>query len=292
MALRGIQPDAVEKRLKCLMYGVSGAGKTYAAISFPKPYLIDAEKGSENSQYCAQLKKTGGAVFRTTDFDEMLAEIKELAINKHDYRTLVIDPLTVIYNNVLEQCATKRITAQNPDGMAHGGHYIASNAKMKQLMGLLLKLDMNVIITSHSKTEYGHNMTVLGNTYDCYKKLDYLFDLVFEIKKGALDSEAIVKKSRVENFNQGDRFPFSYDEIADRYGREILEKVSDSKIFATNEQVLLVTDAIESFNVSRETIDKWLTKAGVSALEDMPYNAMDAVIKHFESKQQQEETQQ
>ena len=45
---------------------------------------------------------------------------------------------------------------------------------MKHLLSLLLRLDMNVIITAHSKNEYGNNMVVLGQTFDCYKKLDYL----------------------------------------------------------------------------------------------------------------------
>lgn len=62
MALRGIQPELVKKRLKTLMYGVAGAGKTIAAISFPQPYLIDAEKGYEHQEYLDKLKENGGCV--------------------------------------------------------------------------------------------------------------------------------------------------------------------------------------------------------------------------------------
>ena len=101
MALRGIQPELVQKRLKCLMYGVAGVGKTMAAISFPKPYLIDTEKGFEHQQYLDKIKENGGCVFHTTNFEELLTEVKALATEKHEYKTLIIDPLTVIYSNLV-----------------------------------------------------------------------------------------------------------------------------------------------------------------------------------------------
>jgi GTPase SAR1 family protein len=66
MALRAIKPKAVEKRLKALFYGSAGVGKTTASIQFPRPYLIDTEKGAENDQYVKMLEKTGGVIFQTT----------------------------------------------------------------------------------------------------------------------------------------------------------------------------------------------------------------------------------
>lgn len=290
MALRGIQPELVQKRLKTLMYGVAGAGKTMAAISFPKPYLIDAEKGFEHQQYLDILKANGGSVFHTTDFEELLTEVRSLTTEKHDYKTLIIDPLTVIYNNLVEKCATDRISPQNPDGMAHGGHYIASNRKMKQLINLLIKLDMNVIITSHSKNEYGHNMIVLGQTFDCFKKLDYLFDLVFEIQKKAHERIAVIKKTRIEAFPESDRFPFSYDEIAKRYGRDILEKDSEAVLLATPEQISEAKRFVALLNVKQETIDKYFKKGQASDWDEMPQSAMASIIEHFKSKITTQET--
>lgn len=289
MALRGIQPELVQKRLKTLMYGVAGAGKTMAAISFPKPYLIDTEKGFEHQQYLDKLKENGGCVFHTTDFDELLTEIKALATENHPYKTLIIDPLTVIYNNLVEKCANDRISPSNPDGMAHGGHYIASNRKMKQLINLLIKLDMNVIVTSHSKNEYGHNMTVLGQTFDCYKKLDYLFDLVFEIHKKGKMREAVIRKTRITSFPEGDRFPFSYDEIAKRYGREILEKDCESQL-ATSEQIAEAKNLINmmhesALQIRQETIDKWFKKADATDWDEMSRTHMECIIEFLKSRQ-------
>ncbi|MGC2661779.1 MAG: AAA family ATPase [Bryobacteraceae bacterium] len=284
MALRGIQPELVQKRLKCLMYGVAGVGKTMAAISFPRPYLIDTEKGFEHKQYLDKIKANGGCVFHTTSFDELLTEIKALATEKHEYKTLIIDPLTVIYSNLVDQCARERISPTNPDGTAHGGHYMAVDRKMKQLINLLIKVDMNVIVTSHSKTLYGHNMTVLGQTFDCYKKLDYLFDLVFEINKKGKVREAMIKKTRMEPFPESDRFPFSYDEIANRYGREILEK-DCQELLATAQQISQVKSFIKLMDIKQVTIDKWFKKGEATDWDEMSRPVMECIIAYLKSKQ-------
>src|SRR5580692_879916 len=176
--LRGKKPSDAEKnkRFKAFFYGSAGVGKTMASIGFPKPYRIDTEKGAENSQYCKLLNDNGGSIFQTSDFDEVTKEVKILLSEKHDYKTLIIDPLTTIYNDLLDKAAISM-------GTEFGRHYGEANKHMKKLISLLLKLDMNVIITSHSKTEYGDNMKVVGSTFDCYKKIDYLFDLVLNIQK-------------------------------------------------------------------------------------------------------------
>ena len=278
MALRGIQPQLVEKRLKCLMYGVGGSGKTMAAISFPKPYLIDCEKGSDHKPHMDKLIETGGQVFHSSDFDEVLNEIKELATTPHEFKTLIIDPLTVIYDNLLDKSAADRASPSNPDGLAHGGHYIATNRKMKYLMRCLLALDMNVIITSHSKNEYGHNMVVLGSTFDCYRKLDYLFDLVFEIQKKGKFREAVVKKSRIATFPDGDRFSFSYEEVANRYGREILEKDAVAIECCTIDQISEFLRLQIVLKIKNEWCEERLKKAGVELWEDMPKETMTKII--------------
>src|SRR3990167_10503635 len=254
MALRGKKPDTVEKRLKALFYGQAGVGKTMAAIQFPAPYLIDTEKGAENDQYIELLNNHQGAIFQTTDFDELLTEIKSLLSEEHSYKTVIIDPLTTLYNDLLDKCA-KQV------GTEFGRHYGEANKYMKHLLNLLLRLDMNVIITSHSKNEYGANLSVLGTTFDCYKKLDYLFDLVFEIQKRGKDRVGITKKSRIEGFPDGDSFPFSYDEIATRYGREILERDAVAEVLASKEQVAELRYLVDLYKEPYEIVQKWLDRS-------------------------------
>jgi hypothetical protein len=275
--LRGIKPEKVEKRLKALFYGAAGVGKTTAAIQFPQPYLIDTEKGASNEQYVNLLKKSGGVIFQTSDFSELINEIKALLTEKHEFKTLIIDPLTTVYNDLLDKSAAKH-------GTEFGRHYGEANKKMKELLNLLLRLDMNVIITAHQKNEYGQNLSVLGQTFDCYKKLDYLFDLVFEIQKRGKERVAIIKKSRIESFPDGEYFPFSYKEISTRYGKDILEKDSIPESLATKEQIEELKFLIDLYHENPETVQKWLDKAEASTFEEVNYSIMEKLINHMKLK--------
>lgn len=282
--LKAKKPATIEKRLKALFYGSAGAGKTTAGISFPKVYLIDTEKGAENDSYVKLLEKGGGAIFQTTEFEEVIDQVIALSSEKHDYKTLVIDPLTTIYHTLLDKAARDRISDKDPDGTAFGGHYNVVNKKMKQLLTLLTRLDMNVIVTSHSKNEYGANLAVIGTTFDAYKKLDYLFDLVFEIQKRGKDRVALVKKTRVDGFPEGDIFPFSYDEIANRYGRSILERDAVVEALATQEEVTELKGLIELFHIEPDQLEKWLDKCNANAIEELSQINIIKIIDHLKSK--------
>jgi len=271
MALRGKKPEAVVKRLKLFLFGPPGSGKTTAALQFPKPYFIDTEKGAENEQYVKMMEKQGAAYFGTTDADDVITEVTALLTTKHDYRTLVIDPLTVIYNDLIEKGMLEK-------GEEFGRYKIPADRKIKHLLNLLMRLDMNIIITSHAKDRWvrgkdskGKDTAVQdGITFDCYSKLDYLFDLVLRIEKGTKGRTGVVVKTRIETFPEGDVFPFNYDTIADKYGRTLLEAQSVPESLATPEQIEELTRLVKVLSIPPETVDKWLTKAKAESLEEMP----------------------
>jgi RecA/RadA recombinase len=263
MALKGIAPTAVQKRLKCMMFGPAGVGKTTAAIQFPKPYLIDTERGAENEQYARLLAERGGVIFQSPDFDEMVAEVLALMTEAHEYRTLIIDPITVVYNDLLEK-------AEIQVGTDFGRHYGEANKRMRHLINLVLRLDMNVIVTAHGKTMYGDNLAVMGQTFDGWKKLDYIFDLVFELQRRGNERVGVVRKTRITEFPEGDVFPFTYDEIADRYGRAMLERDAAPVALATPDQIEEVTRLLEMRRDGDDLREKWCAKANAETLAEMP----------------------
>lgn len=279
MALRGVKATSVEKRLKVLFYGQAGVGKTTAAINFPKPYIIDTERGSENNQYTKLLDKNGGMVFHCTDFDDVIKEVKSLISEKHEFKTIIIDPFTTIYNNLLDSESMKV-------GTDYGKHYGEANKKSRQLINLLIRLDMNVIITMHSKNEYmkqGKELLISGQTFDGYKKLDYLFDLVIEVKKKGKDRQGIVKKTRIEKFEEGESFNFCYEKIAEKYGKSILEKDSESQQLASKDQIQKIKRLSDLLNL-QELIDKTLTKYSCSQLDELPFDVATKFIEFLHGK--------
>lgn len=278
MPLRAVKPKEIQKRLKALFYGKAGSGKTTAAVSFPKPYLIDTEKGSENGSYIKILEERGGSILQTSDFEEITQEVKSLLTEKHDYKTLVIDPLTIPYDQLLGLCGLKV-------GTEFGRHYSEAKKHMNNLISLLYRLDMNVIITSQAKNEYGNNMVVIGQTYDCFKGLDYAFDLVFEVeKRGKHERVAQIKKSRIEAFPDGDVIPFSYEEIVNRYGKEILERDVVIQRTASESQIQELEHLINIFKIQPVIVQKWLDKEKVDSFEYLTHDYAERIIQTLQQK--------
>jgi hypothetical protein len=287
MALRGKKPSTVEKRFKALFYGPPGSGKTTAAIQFPKPYLIDTERGAENDQYVKALEASGGAYFATNDPDDMIAEVRALLGEPHPYRTLIIDPLTVIYNDLLDKAAEEV-------GTDFGKHKGPANRKIKHLLNLLLRLDMNVLITSHAKPKWVRTKDAKGKdtavqegvTFDCYDGLDYLFDLVIEVGRRGKDRVGTTRKTRLESFPEGETFTFNYDTVAEKYGRDLLERDTRVQQLATPDQIAEAARLVKVLRIDEAIIAKWLDKARAQTWGEMPADAMTKCIDWLRGKAQ------
>jgi len=280
MALKGKKPTTVEKRLKMLMFGEAGVGKTWAGIQFPKPYLIDTEKGAENDQYVKMLNDSGGVIFQSNDPEEVIAEVTALMTEKHEYRTLVIDPLTTLYNDLLDRAALEV-------GTDFGRHKGLADRPIKRLLNLLVRLDMNVVITSHAKPNWARTKdsrgkdTVVqdGMTFDCYGRLDYLFDLVIHLQRRGEKRIGTVRKTRIDSLPMDSEInPWSYAEFAKLYGGDILERQAVPQQLASAEQITTLSKLTKNLNIPEETQSKWLDKAQATVWDEMPADVMDKCI--------------
>jgi len=270
MPLIAKKPTKKDKRLKLMIFGPPGVGKTTAAIQFPKPYILDTERGAENDQYVDAINKSGGAILSTTSFDTIVDQVRALASEPHEFRTLVIDPITVIYDDLVAYWE-KRV------GTDFGRGYSAAKKQWKRLTALISTLDMNVVMTSHAKNQYaeGTAMKIIGMTYDGPKGADYYMDLVLEAIKDGEDRSCRIAKSRVSSLPEGEVIPFGYDEVAERYGRDVLERDAVVVEFATTEMVQWVSDHLAQRNDGPDLEGKWLRAAGVAELADMTKEQME-----------------
>jgi len=273
--LRAKKPEAVTKRLKLFMFGPAGVGKTTAAIQFPNSYIIDCERGAEN--YDKIITASNSVVFQTTDLQDVISEVKALLTEKHEFRTLVIDPITTVYNDLLDKC-------ESQVGADFGRHYGAANKQMKRLANLIMALDMNVVITAHAKAEYGQNFAKIGYTFDGWKQLDYWFDLVVELSKKGKKRLARVTKTRIERFPDDEVFEWSYNAIKRRCDVGILEREANAVQLASPQQVAEIKELLAVVRLPEGTTDKWFAKAGVDVWEDMPADAMAKCIDYVKSR--------
>lgn len=200
-------------RLKALFYGGAGAGKTTAALQMPRPYVIDTEKGAVH--YKEIIKRQNGAVYYTNSLREIVEIVKALATEKHDYLTLVIDPVTTIWKYAVDE-AEARV------GAKYGRHIGEAKKLVTKLENYMSQIDMNVICTSRAKDVFNEDR----QTMDAWKGLDYFFDIIIEIERQDNRKRfARIEKSRMPNrLEELSRFEWSYDTLAERFGREDLER--------------------------------------------------------------------
>ena len=85
-------------------------------------------------------------------------------------------------------------------------------------------------------------------------------------------------------FPDGETFPFSYDEISNRYGKDILEKDATVQVLATPDQVKEMARLIDLIKVPEEVSQKWLDKNDAETWEEMPVDAIQKCIDHLKSK--------
>jgi hypothetical protein len=279
VALRAKKPEAIEKRLKLFVFGEMGVGKTTAAIQWKNSYFIDCEHGGEEKQYRQQLQAANSEIFQTCELREIVAEVRELRVAQHDFRTVIVDPITVPYHDtVIEQ--------EDVVGTEWGAHYREAGKELRKLFKLLMLLDMNVILTAHAKWEYqevGGQMKRVGVTFDAWDKLGYMFDLVLHMEKHAGKRTVTVRKTRIEAFSDGETFEWSYAEFVRRYG-ETIEKQATPAELATADQIQTLTSLLDTVKVKEGTEASWLKKAGVDAFEDMTAEQIAGCINWLESR--------
>lgn len=271
MALRAKKPEMNTKqpRVKMMISGKAGAGKTFFALDFPSVYFIDSEGGAIRDQYKKKLiennalymgKEDGSQNFRT-----VIDEIKALATTEHDRKSLVIDSFSKLYN-------LEASIAEEKLGNDFGKDKKEANRPSRQLIRRIDNIDMNIILICHQKdkwTRQGTEIINVGTTFDGFDKMEFDLDLWIEVQKNPKGRTFIVKKSRIESLPEGFEFPLEYSKFADIYGKDTIEKASIPVNLATPEQLTKLEDLLKVVNVPEEKRQEWLTKCGVDKFEEM-----------------------
>jgi len=278
---------SLQKRLKLFLWGDTGVGKTVLSLQFPSPVVIDFEGGAD--LYGDSFKFD---VLRASTPDEIMAAVDWLLTNKHKYKTLIIDPITVYWDSLQKKWSD--IFLQRNKG-SKGYKYefydlqprdwMTLKAEFKELIRKIIALDMNVIVTAREKTKYkeGSFMVAIGETFDGEKTLPYMFDTIVRMY--------IDEKVRHMGFCIKDRsnklpkepFECSYKTFEKLFGKEHLAKESKPILTATQEQKEKIKKYIEQFGMTPEQVEKRLAAYDAEGLDDLTEENAQVIISKFES---------
>lgn len=281
--LKAVTPKAAEpSRPKVLVFGKYGCGKSYFATSFPSCYYIDTEGGADLEHYTNRLSAGGGMYMGpdqgSQDFETVLSQVQALGTEQHNFRTLVIDSTSKLWNNAITQ-EQERLG----DKDAYGASKKPAVQQMRRLAMWINRLDLNVLMIGHEKDVWSDKGKI-GVDFDCDPKLAYELHLILHLTKQGSSHYACPTKSRLLGFPEGERFEISYDSFAARYGRDVIEKAATQIEIASPEQVAEISKLIDTVKMPDGQEDKWLTAAGVAVWEDMDASKIQKCIDALKAK--------
>ena len=159
--LSRVTTGVTPRPLRVVVTGHPGSGKTTFAASAPNPVVMAVEEG---------LGLTGATSLPTPkSFEDVIAQLIELAREEHDFKTLVVDAIDGIEPMIFEVIVagakptkTGPIKSVAEIGFNKGyveadGHWVRF---FKALDYLRAEREMNIVVISHVKTEHYDDPTL------------------------------------------------------------------------------------------------------------------------------------
>lgn len=255
-----------QKRLKALIYGPTGCGKTVTGLQFPSPAVIDGERGTEHYG-----DDFNFVVDYTSSCDNLVANINDLIHDPGDIKTVMIDPITAFMDNLLNTYTRKlQLKKGNPDYELQPSDHGPLKQFRKEIIDKILSLDMNIVCTARIKQKYkkeGKNFMIPdGFEPEVPKEVPYMFDTIIriDIADDGKTRIAYCEKDRTNTLPE--MFEFTYDKMVEYLGIDALtrdvdmtytqEKLDEEKkrLF----EIVLDGENMKTAGVTAETIKKIL----------------------------------
>lgn len=177
-------PKRTKKYLKVALQGDAKVGKTRFALSFPDPRVIDGEHGTDPyaEKYEFQVK-------HTNTWKGLGEEVAELARKPIIGATLVIDPVTIFYKDMLNDLV-ELVKKKRGHEILSQSEWTIAGRRWFAFLNMLVRLPMHVVLCPREREEYVESVNTKGEEVrrkngnfimECDKQTQYLFDLILRL---------------------------------------------------------------------------------------------------------------
>jgi hypothetical protein len=150
--------------VKAVVYGPEGVGKSTFAAAWPNPVFLDIEGGTKQLDV--------SRVEPMTTAEDVRKAIAQLAIDPHDFRTVVIDTADWLERRVTEDVCRKA-KVDGIEAFGYGKGYTVLADAMAQILASLnalqAKRGMHVVLLAHAAVKRCDPPTETGQPYDRFE---------------------------------------------------------------------------------------------------------------------------
>ncbi len=200
-----------DARIKSLIWGDSGTGKSRFGLSAPNPLVVDLEDSTSlyANEFNFLVTKVYSSVKQQENPSILVTNIcKEISQGVYpEIETLVIDPVTDLLDHIEHICVQsyeKQIgkNIQELNQLQKAKWYAYRRDAIRRMIDMLKALPVNLILICRSKDVWGKadgKMQPVGKTFDAHELLEWLMDVVIKLERGEKEGSPVglVTKSRI-----------------------------------------------------------------------------------------------
>jgi hypothetical protein len=229
---------------------------------------------------------------KVTSPDAVTSAVDWLLANPTDYRTFALDPIT-LYWDWLQRKWSEIFLKRNKQSKGYRFEFydfqprdwMTIKSELKDLLRKLVALDLNVVVTARSKTQYadGAFMQAVGKTFDCERSLPYIFDVVLRLYRD--DKGRFLAQVEKDRTNKLPKTPFecSYDVFVNAFGEDALTRAATLPTPPTDEQRKRLRELINALGINQNQMNTVCEEYGAVGIHELTAESTALLIARFET---------
>ena len=161
--------------LKCLIYGLPGSGKTVFAAKFPRPLILDSEKGTRSLLNHPECKDALVLPIESfADIEQVFWQLKDETTDlSKRVDTVIIDSISELQKRQLDEMLiqAKKQDSRRDVNLPYQQDYLINTNAMRRMAFGFRDLQKNLVVVAHSVEEKDESTGILYTRPDTTPKL-------------------------------------------------------------------------------------------------------------------------